>query len=38
VRRCGPAVGTRRPPRTTQASSVVATLAGIDMVGAPPTI
>jgi hypothetical protein len=33
-----PAVGTRRPPRTTHASSVVATLAGIDMVGAPPTI
>ena len=30
--------GPRRPPRTTQASSAAATLAGIDTAGAPPTI
>ena len=33
-----PAAGTRRRPRTTQASSVAATLAGIDTIDALPTI
>jgi hypothetical protein len=32
------AAGTRRLPRTTQASSLAATLARIDTAGAPPTI